>query len=65
MSEPTSDRLLNPQEVADRLGIKVRTVKEWMRQGKLPAVKVGERGLLRLRESDLNAYIDALPKAGE
>jgi len=59
------DRLLSPDEVAERLGIKVRTAREWCRTGVLPAVKVGQRGLLRVKESDLNAYIDGLPSASQ
>ena len=59
------DRLLSPDEIAERLGIKVRTAREWCRTGVLPAVKVGDRGLLRVKESDLKAYIDALPRAGK
>lgn len=58
MSDP--ERLLKPEEVAERLGISPITAKAWLREGKLPVVKVGERGLLRMREADLNAYIRGL-----
>lgn len=58
-----SDRLLTPDEVAGRLGLKVRTVREWCRTGALPAWRLGGRGLLRVRESDLDAYIRRMPKA--
>jgi len=61
MSEP--ERLLKPEEVAERLGISPITAKAWLRTGKLPAVKVGERGLLRMREADLNAFIRSLAAA--
>jgi excisionase family DNA binding protein len=56
------ERLLAPEEVAERLSIKVRTAREWMRQGKLPALKLGERGLLWVKESDLVAYINGLER---
>ena len=56
------DRLLSPDEVAERLSIKVRTAREWIRQGKLPALKLGDRGLLRVKESDLHAYINRLER---
>lgn len=59
------DRLLSPDEVAERLSIKVRTAREWCRTGVLPAFKIGERGLLRVKESDLTAYINGLPRAGK
>ena len=54
------ERLRKPEEVAERLGISPLTAKAWLRTGKLPGVKVGERGLLRMREADLNAYIRGL-----
>ena len=58
MNDP--ERLLRPEEVAERLGISPITAKAWLRTGKLPGVKVGERGLLRMREADINAYIRGL-----
>lgn len=54
--------LLAPEEVAERLSIKVRIAREWMRQGKLPAFKLGERRLLRVQESDRTVYINGLPR---
>lgn len=51
--------------MAQRLNIRVRTAREWMRQGKLPAFKLGARGLLRVKESDLTAYVNGLPRAGK
>ena len=51
------ERLLTPDEVADRLGITKITAKAWLRAGKLPVTRLGEKGLLRCRESDLDAYI--------
>lgn len=58
MSDP--ERLLKPEDVADRLGVSPITAKAWLRTGKLPVVKLGEQGLLRMREADLNAYIRGL-----
>lgn len=49
--------------MAQRLNIKVRTAREWMRQGKPPAYKLGDRGLLRVKESDLGAYFNSLERA--
>jgi excisionase family DNA binding protein len=60
---PELDRLLSPDEVAERLSIKVRTAREWCRTGVLPAFKLGDRGLLRVRESDLAAFINGLERA--
>ncbi len=53
------DRLLTPEEVADRLHISRLTVGNWLRSGKLKGIKVGR--LWRVRESDLEAFL----KGGE
>lgn len=50
--------LLTPEEVADRLKLKVRTVLRLVREGKLLAVRVGR--LYRFRPSDLRAFIESL-----
>ena len=50
-------RLLKPEEVADRLGVSTLTIKKWLRNGKLPGVKVGH--LWRIDEADLEKFIEA------
>jgi len=58
------ERLLTPEQAAERLSISPLTVKDWLRSGKLPVTKVGDKGLLRIRERDLNDYIrDAAAKS--
>ena len=49
------ERYLTPQEVADKLVIKNRTVLEWLRTGKLKGVKAGK--VWRIRESDLEEFL--------
>lgn len=49
------ERLLTPEEAADKLGIAPRTMREWLRRSKLPGVKLGR--LWRVRETDLEAFI--------
>ncbi len=49
------DELLTVTEVAEYLGVTERTVYNWVRAGKLPAVKVGR--LWRVRESDLASWL--------
>lgn len=64
MTTDESERLLMPEEVADRLGLSIHTAKAWMRRGILPgSFKLGERGLLRIREADLDRYIRETAKA--
>jgi excisionase family DNA binding protein len=57
----TPDRLLTPEQVADRLSLSVLTVRAWLRSGRLPGVKPGGR-VWRVRESDLDAYIRGLSR---
>jgi excisionase family DNA binding protein len=48
---------LSPEAVAERLGIKLRTVLEWLRTGKLPAYKFGRQW--RIKRADLETFIAA------
>lgn len=41
-------------QVADRYGVKVSTVWAWIREKKLPAVKVGK--LYKIKATDLEAF---------
>jgi excisionase family DNA binding protein len=47
--------LLTPEEAALRLHVAPRTVREWLRQGKLRGLKVGR--LLRVPESALHEFV--------
>lgn len=60
---PTIERLYTPEEAADTLRVKVRTVMEWLRQGKLRGVKLGR--LWRIKESDLKAFIGGYNHGGQ
>ena len=51
------EKLLTPNEVAERLGLSPVTVGHMLRAGTLPGQKVGV--LWRVREADLDAYIVA------
>ncbi len=46
---------LTPQEVSDLLRVSVYTVRRWIKEGDLPAYKVG-RGW-RISESDIDAWL--------
>jgi excisionase family DNA binding protein len=52
-----SDTLLTAAEVADQLRVSTMTVYRLIRRGELPAVRVGRN--YRVRESDLEAFLDA------
>ncbi|MBN1659165.1 MAG: helix-turn-helix domain-containing protein [Anaerolineae bacterium] len=47
---------LTPQEVSVLLRVSVYTVRRWIKEGTLPAYKVG-RGW-RIHESDINAWLE-------
>ncbi len=49
------EKLLTPEQVAERLQITVQTIYTWMRSGYLPSVKMGR--LWRIRPDDLEEFI--------
>jgi excisionase family DNA binding protein len=55
-----AERLLGRKEVAERLGLSPLTVGHMMREGKLPAFKMGR--LWRVREADLDDYVRDLAR---
>ncbi len=52
------ERLLTPEEVAERLRLSVITVKKWLREGKLKGVKVGK--LWRVPEEEVEKVIQGV-----
>ena len=54
--EVPKPRLIKPEEAAYRLGVSTLTIKKWLRNGKLPGVKVGH--LWRVDEEDLERFIE-------
>ena len=51
------DRLLSPQEAADRLGTSVRFVRRLIFERRIPYTKLGRH--VRIAASDLDAFITA------
>ena len=49
-------RFYTPQEVADMLRLRVQTVYEYIRMGKLPAARFGNR--YRISEDDIKEFIE-------
>jgi excisionase family DNA binding protein len=49
------EKLLTPEQVADRLQVTVQTIYTWIRSGYLPSIKVGR--LWRIRPDDLEDFI--------
>lgn len=57
------DRLLTPEEAAEILAVSPKSIREWLRKGKLKGVRAGR--LWRIRERDLEAFIDPVLQALE
>jgi len=51
-----NEKLLTPAQVAERLQITERTVYEWIRGDRLPALKIGR--LWRIRQDELEAFLE-------
>lgn len=49
-------KMYNCEEVSERYNVKVITVWDWIRNKKLPAIKIGRE--YRIREEDLEAFED-------
>lgn len=57
MGDVRKDRLITPDEAAERLAVSSITVKRWLRQDKLKGFKVFGSGW-RIRETDLDSFIE-------
>ena len=52
-------KLLTIQDIGDTLKVSEKTVRRLITSGHLIAYKVGDRGQLRIKQSDLEEYIEA------
>ncbi len=57
-SPAQGNQLIGLSEVSRMLGVNRATVANWLRQGRLPALQYGERGIYRLRRSDVLSFIE-------
>jgi excisionase family DNA binding protein len=55
------DELLTIDEVAAKLKVKPRTVREWLQTGRLRGIRAGR--LWRMRAEDVEAFLEASTKA--
>ena len=59
-----SPNLLTTREVAVRLAVSPETVLRRIRAGELPAIRISSNAL-RIRESELDAYLERLVYRGD
>jgi excisionase family DNA binding protein len=57
LSATEQQPFLTPQEVSDLLRVSVYTVRRWIKEGHLPAYKIG-RGW-RIRETDIDEWLES------
>jgi len=50
------DQLLTPQQIAEKLCVKLSTIYNWSHIGFIPHTKLG--GLLRFRERDIELWLE-------
>ncbi len=63
MAEPRNDELLTVQEVAERLRVNEATVRRWIKDGALDAIRLphkGKREIYRIRRSTLISVLKYL-----
>jgi excisionase family DNA binding protein len=56
----TAEKLYSPEEAADYLGVHVKTVRGWIRDGRLRASRLAGQRALRITASDLQAVLEPL-----
>jgi excisionase family DNA binding protein len=59
----TPEKIYTPEGAAEALMVSPKTIREWLRIGKLKGVKVGR--LWRVRERDLQELLQTSPPSGE
>ena len=53
-----AEKLFTPEEVADMVSVSPATVRAWLRDGLLKGVKLGGKKIWRIKEKDLQEFIN-------
>ena len=53
-----SEQLLTPERVAQLLAVRPKTIREWLKRGRLKGIRAGR--LWRIREKDLEVFLTAV-----
>lgn len=62
LSEAREDRLLTVDEAADVLQVSAYMIRQWARERRIPAIRMGDR-YWRFRRSSLDAWISEQERA--
>lgn len=60
-----SGRLMSVEEVATQLDVTEETVRRWLRNGDLRGIRLSRKAGWRIREADLQAFLDKRTSGGE
>lgn len=52
-------KLLSVQEIAETMKVSEKTVRRLIKRGSIAAYRVGERGQLRVKEGEIERYLEA------
>jgi len=52
------ERLLTVEEIAEQMSVTHETVRRWLRSGDLRGVRLARKAGWRVRENDLQAYLE-------
>jgi len=55
----TEERWFTVEEIVDLLKVHEQTVRRWLREGELRGVLLGRKAGYRIRESDLEVFLEA------
>jgi excisionase family DNA binding protein len=59
----TPEKVYTPEGAAEALLVSPKTIRDWLRTGKLKGIKIGR--LWRVRESDLEEFLKSPPQEGQ
>ncbi len=51
------ERMYTPKQAAEELQVSLVTLMGWLREGRLKGYKIGDGRLWRIKESDLEAFL--------
>ena len=58
MNEPKTPELLTLKEACEALKCHPNTLRQWDKQGVLPAVRIGVKRLLRYKKEDIIKFVE-------